>query len=190
MGYTVGSGFPFPNHGCPSCSPTSTVTSFCTGGSSNTISVTFGLYRQSMSTKVCLLGFTRLWPLFLPFTHGSSTETKKPRMELFTSWAQSLAPYSHPPSHLTPQTSTYSWIMWSVMYWLSPLVGGSGAQTPYQTQYRRMRTRQNRKIFIGFGTEPTACYLGETQEISNLLYFSILLSFLSINQQYVKRLYN
>lgn len=37
----VGSGLPFPNHGCPSGSPTSTMISGCTGGPSNTISVTF-----------------------------------------------------------------------------------------------------------------------------------------------------
>lgn len=59
----VGSGFLFPNHGCSLCSPTSTITSGCTGGLSNTISVTSELHRQSTSTKVCLLGVTRFWPL-------------------------------------------------------------------------------------------------------------------------------
>lgn len=52
-----GSGLLFPNYGCPSGLPTSTMTPGCTVGPSNTISVTFGAVQAINIHKGTLASF-------------------------------------------------------------------------------------------------------------------------------------
>lgn len=97
-----GSGVPFPNHGHPSGSPTSTMTSGHTYGLSNTNSVTSGVVQAINIHKVMLVRFYQA--LFtLPATHACLYLQELRGLE----WSSSLQePSAWHQRHSSPSTST------------------------------------------------------------------------------------